>query len=130
MQNLSLNDGLATPVARTFVPVQPYMGPKAPARWSYRPAGAVDRTSDVLVELGYKRNGTTTMAPLKVQVPYSVTVNGVIERGLALFDSSSGGFRIPDNAPVATVDDLYAFVGNFQANADIKAAVKNGRPII
>lgn len=130
MQNLSLNDGLATPVARTFVPVQPYMGPKAPARWSYRPADAVDRTSNVLIELGYRRNGVTSMAPLKVQVPYTVTVNGVIERGLALFDSSSGGFRIPDNAPVVVVNNLYAFVGNFLAHADIMTAVKSGRPVI
>lgn len=128
--NLSLFDGLATPVARTFSVVQPYMGSKQPARWAYRPAAATDRSLDVIVEIGYKRVGSVTHTPLKVQVPFTVTVSGVVTRGLALFDSQSGGYRIPDNAPVATVSDLEAFVRNFQADATIKAAIKNGNPVV
>lgn len=130
MTDLSLNDGLGTPVARTFSVVQPYMGVKQPARWAYRPASATDRSMDVLVEIGYKRAGVVTHTPLKVQVPFTVTTNGVVERGLALFDSQSGGYRIPDNAPAATVADLEAFVRNFQSHATIKAAIVNGRPVV
>jgi hypothetical protein len=128
--SLVLNDGIATPVARTFLSVQPYMGAKAPARWFYRPAAATDRTMDVIVEIGYKRVGSVTHTPLKVQVPFTVTVNSVVERGLALFDSQSGGYRIPDNAPAATVSDLEAFVRNFQADTTIRNAIKNGTPIV
>lgn len=128
--NLSLLDGLATPVARTFSVVQPYMGAKQPARWAYRPASATDRSMDVLVEIGYRRVGTVTHTPLKVQVPYTVAINGVVERGLALFDSQSGGYRIPDNAPTATVSDLEAFVRNFQADTTIRNAIKTGVPVV
>lgn len=130
MTDLSLNDGLGTPVARTFSVVQPYMGTKQPARWAYRPAAATDRSLDCLVEIGYKRVGTVTHTPLKVQVPYIVTVGSVSTRGLALFDSQSGGYRIPDDAPAATVADLEAFVRNFQAHTTIKTAVLNGRPVV
>lgn len=128
--NLVLNDGLGSPVARTFSVVQPYMGSKQPARWAYRPAAATDRTLDCLVEIGYKRVGSVTHTPLKVQVPYTVTENGVVERGLTIFDSQSGGYRIPDNAPAATVSDLEAFVRNFQAHATISAAIKTGTPVV
>lgn len=129
MQDITLFDGLATPVSRTFEKVRPWGGAKLPAQWIYRPAAATDRTLDVLVSIGFRRNGTKSHSALHVQVPYTYTVNGVVTRGLGLYDSSSGGFMIPDDMPVASVADLLAFKRNFEAHADIKAALTTGRPV-
>lgn len=130
MQNLVLNDGLATPVARTFEIVRPWGGPKLPAQWIYRPASATDRTLDVLVSVGYRRNGVKSHHALHVQVPYTYTVNGIVTRGLGLYDSASGGFMIPDDMPAASVADLLAFKRNFEAHADVKGAIGSGRPVV
>lgn len=130
MNNLSLNDGQATPVARTFEIVRPWGGAKLPAQWVYRPAAATDRTLDVLVSVGFRRNGTKSHHALHVQVPYTYTVNSVVTRGLGLYDSSSGGFMIPDDMPAASVADLLAFKRNFEAHNDIKTVLAAGRPIV
>lgn len=124
--SLVLNDGLATPVARTFVPRIPYGGPNQPAVWVYK--AGVSPLAWPRIEVTMKRttNGSTKVTP-KVVVPY-VTNDAVAGPKLVstcYFDAASGGFIIPDVALQATIDDTYGFAMSLMANAVFKTWVRD-----
>lgn len=123
---LVLNDGSATPVARTFTPTIPYGGPHQAAIWVCKVG--VAPIAYPRIEIGMKRtsNGSTKVST-KVVVP-NVTNDPVAGPRLAsqaLFDSSSGGFVIPDVSTDQQRADLHAYVKNLVAHAAFQTWVRD-----
>ncbi|UUW21345.1 MAG: hypothetical protein [Sanya fiers-like virus 30] len=127
--SLVLNNGAATPVAKTFIGQTPYQGADGPAVWRL-PHGTTPM-GDVRIEVGMTRNSQgTTRIPVKVIVP-NVTTDPVYGPKLVskcIYDSRNGGFIIPENAVQSQIDDLYAFVANLYTNAVFKTWVRTFEP--
>lgn len=125
--NITLNDGLATPVARTFTVEAGYRGPDIPAVWLYR--HATTPLGHVRLELHKRRNSNgTERIGCKIFVPY-VTTDAVAGPKLVskcIFDEFSGGIVKPENATQAQIDDLVAFEKNFKAHAVYTLAARTG----
>lgn len=124
--NLVLNDGSATPVARTFVPFVPYGGPSQAAVWILKVG--IAPIAYPRIEIGMKRtsNGSNKVS-VKVTVP-NVTndvVAGPKLASQALFDSNSGGFIIPDVSTDQQRADLHAYTKNLLAHATVQAWVRD-----
>ena len=127
--SLVLNNGAATPVAKTFVAQTPYQGPEGPAVW--RLPHGVTPMGDIRIEVGMTRNSSgTTRVPVKVIVPYvtSDPVYGPKLVSKCIYDSRNGGFIIPENAIQSQIDDLYAFVSNLYTSAVFKTWVRTFEP--
>lgn len=71
-------------------------------------------------------NGTTKIVP-KVIVPHVTNdvVYGPKLISKCIYDASSGGFSIPENAVAAQIANLYAFVAALHDNAVMKTWVNN-----
>lgn len=126
---LVLNNGQASPVAKTFVAHQPFGGEDRPAVWRL-PHGTTPM-GDVRIEVGMIRNGQgTTRVTAKIIVP-NVSVDPIAGPKLiskCIYDARNGGFVIPENATQAQIDDLYAFTSNLYANAVFKLWVRTFEP--
>lgn len=122
---LVLGNGAATPVNKTFTPVNGYGGAKQPAVWTLKEG--VSPMAHTRIEIGMARNGNgTTRVKYKVIVPY-VTNDAVVGPKLVskcIFDSEGGGYIIPENATQDQINDLEAFVRNLVAHVTVKDWVK------
>lgn len=122
--SMSINDGQATPVARTFAPV------------AVAPANSVFAEKTSGVSAGYKTlsyglsmataSRPTNRVPVSLTFPVLQTVNGVST--VAYVGRFKGDFVIPDAMTAAERADLHAFVANALAHANLKAAVKDLDP--
>lgn len=122
--DISLNDGLATPVARTFtiVRAQPELSvwkDKRLAKPAYWPE--LSLSADVPAT-----TAKTRKPELRIRKPVVDAVTGLV--------TDTGMIRIISDIPVsmtqAEVDDLYAFAANALQNPLIKGAVKDLNVII
>lgn len=122
--DISLNDGLATPVARTFtiVRAQPELSvwkDKRLAKPAYWPE--LSLSADVPAT-----TAKTRKPELRIRKPVVDAVTGlVVDTGMIRIISD-----IPMSMTQAEVDDLYAFAANALTNALIKGAVKDLNVII
>lgn len=120
---LVLNDGAASPVAHSFVPVNTT---GVSANWAERlTTGQMfwpTLRNDVIVP--QKGDDSKPLVDRwQVKVPVSVTVNGVTT--LDHFSSASVNFYFSPRASEQERKDLYAYVSNLLATANVKdAAVK------
>lgn len=120
---LVLNDGAASPVAHSFVPVNTT---GVSANWAERlTTGQMfwpTLRNDVIVPQKGDDN-KPLVDRWQVKVPVSVTVNGVTT--LDHFSSASVNFYFSPRASEQERKDLYAYVSNLLATANVKdAAVK------
>lgn len=122
--DISLLDGLATPVARTFsvvkaTPELTVWKDKRLTKLAYWPE--VSLSADLPVS-----NAKTRKNELRVRKPVVDAVSGQV--------TDVGMFRIIGDIPAsmsqAEIDDLVAFTANAFSNALIKGAVKDMNPII
>lgn len=122
--DITLNDGLATPVARTFsvvkaTPELTVWKDKRLSKLAYWPE--VTLSADLPAT-----NAKTRKNELRVRKPVVDVVSGLV--------TDVGMFRIIGDIPAsmsqAEIDDLVAFTANAFANALIKGAVKDMNPII
>lgn len=105
---LSINDGLATPVARSFAPEQ--VSPQL-AIFSERTAPATSGWKRLLVSLGLANaKRPTHKVNVTLKLPTLQTVNGVST--VAYTSLFNGTFTIPESATAAERADLHAFVVN------------------
>jgi len=126
--NVVINDGAATPVARTFEAYLGQNGALEPATW-------LEKTNPMF--LGYKKitllvtrsNGSAgaTKVTGKIEDPRTVTsALGVVTiQHRALFSFS---FVLPDTMSSADRDDILAYAKNFFAHSSVTAAVKQMSP--
>jgi hypothetical protein len=128
ISNIVLNNGAATPVAKTFVPVQKFGGAKQPAVWKLKEGSSPLAWCRVEITETRTSRGSRRVE-YKILVPYVADVDGVPTLvSTALFDSRTGGFIIPDTAVQSQIDDLYAFAKNLAAHAVMDAWVCDQDP--
>lgn len=127
--SLALLNGAATPVSKTFTPYSPYGGKDRPAVWLLKEG--VSPLAHVRVEISMLRNqqGTTRIVP-KVIVPYVTNdaVNGPKLVSKCIFDASSGGYIIPENAVQSQIDDCEAYTRAVMNSTVLKDWVKSFDP--
>lgn len=122
---LTINDGSATPVAKTF----------APERVAPELSTFTERTTGI--SAGFARLGVgfspatakraTNRTDLSVDVPVLQTVNGVSSVAYVL--RFKGYFVTPDTATAAERANLQAYVANAMNHATVKAVVKDNDPM-
>lgn len=122
---LSINNGAATPVAKSFAPerVAPDLSVFT-ERTALASAGFI-RLSTGLSPASSKRN--TNRVTIKLDLPVLQTVNGVST--VAYVGRFDGVFVIPDVMTAAERADLHAFVANGLNNSLVKAVVKDLDPM-
>lgn len=122
---LSINDGQATPVAKSF----------APERVS--PGDSIFTERSAAVSAGFYKLGIgfsaassrrpTNRVDISLDLPVLATVNGVST--VAYVGRFKGYFVLPDTMTAAERADLHAFVANALDNASVKAVVKDLDPM-
>lgn len=121
---LTINDGLATPVAHTFSPVTT---DGSMARWADRspsiPSGYRLISHEVA---GPSGNRTTHKMTFGFMCPVVATVNGVDT--VVRYSSAQLVLNIHPDSLLQERKDLFAYVKNFLANAGVQTSVENIEP--
>lgn len=121
---LTINDGLATPVAHTFSPVSTT---GAKATWADRspsiPAGYRTISHEVAEPSG---NRTVYRESFGFMIPTVATVNGVDT--VVRYDSAKVELNIHPESTLQNRKDLLAYVANCLGLATVKTAVENLEP--
>lgn len=122
---LSINNGAATPVAKSFAPER------------VAPDNSVFTERSAAVSAGFYRLGvryspasskrSTNRVDIDMDLPVLSTVNGVST--VAYVGRFKGYFVIPDTMTAAERADLHAFVANGLNVAAVKAVVKDLDPL-
>lgn len=121
---ITINNGAATPVAKTFSPER--VSPELSV-FTERSAGA----SSGFIRLSYgldvaKSTRKTNRVNVEISMPVTAIVNGITS--LQYTGLFKGYWVLPDQMSPAERADMHAFVTNALANANIKAAVKDLDP--
>lgn len=122
---LTINDGAATPVAKSFAPLR--IAPELSIfteRSAVIPAG-YPKLSVALDAASSKR--ATNRVDISLSLPVVQTVNGlptVTKTGLF-----KGYFVVPDTFEAADRANLHAYVANALQNAQLKAVIKDLDPL-
>jgi hypothetical protein len=122
---LSINNGAATPVAKSFAPER-----VAPDNSVFTERSAAVSAGFTKLAVRYspasaKRN--TNRVDVDVDLPVLSTVNGVST--VAYVGRFKGYFVVPDVMTAAERADLHAFVANGLNHATVKAVVKDLDPM-
>lgn len=123
--NLSINNGAATPVAKSFAPER--VGPTFSTfteRSAPVSAGFI-RLGVGLSPASGKR--TTNRIDVTLDLPVLGTINGV--SAVAYTGRFKGYFVIPDTMTASERADMLAYVANGLSNNTIKAVVKDLDPL-
>jgi hypothetical protein len=122
---LSINNGAATPVAKSFAPER------------VAPDNSVFTERSAAVSVGFYKLGIvfsaasakrpTNRVDMSLDLPVLNTVNGIST--VAYVGRFKGYFVIPDTMTALERADLHAFVANALDNAMVKAVVKDLDPM-
>lgn len=121
---LTINDGLATPVAHTFSPVKT---DGSEAKWADRsptiPSGFRLISHEVV---GPSGNRTVHKVTLGFMMPTVATVNGVDQ--VVRYSSAQLVLNIHPDSLLQERKDLLAYISNTLADANMKTSVWNIEP--
>lgn len=120
LTDMTLADGLATPVNRLFTAVTPQSGSN-PAIWNYKAVS--QRSGYIRAETLVRRSGSNaaSIATFKLIVPVIDTITG-IERYRLIADVK---MTVPDVATQADIDNVWAFLKNGLAHSQVTGAFKD-----
>lgn len=122
---LSINNGAATPVAKSFAPER-----VAPDNSVFTERSAAVSAGFYKLAVRYSAASSqrnTNRVDVDMDLPVLSTVNGVST--VAYVGRFKGYFVIPDTMTAAERADLHAFVANGLANSQIKAVIKDLDPL-
>lgn len=121
---MSINDGLATPVAHTFSP-QTTSGSKA--QWADRSPSIPAGYRTISHELA-DPNGTRTVhkVTLGFMIPVVATVDG--SDTVVRYNSAQVVLNVNPQSTLQERKDLLAYVANTLGNANVKTSVENLEP--
>jgi len=125
--DITINNGAATPVAKTFTLISPAAGDGSYANWRLK-EGTIS-TVFPRIAIAARANGNNARkANIKIQVPssYTDTVTGLTKVGSA-FDFNAD-VTVPDDFPESLKNDAAAFVVNAVAHALVKAVIRDAVP--
>lgn len=121
---LTINDGLASPVAHTFAPATT---DGSTAKWADRsptiPAGFRTISYEVSLPSG---NRTTNKLQMGLYNPTVATVNSVDQ--VVRYSSAQVTLSIHPDATLQERKDLLAYLVNFFTQASVKTSVENIEP--
>jgi len=126
--DLVINNGAATPVAKTFTLVSPAAGDGAYANWRLKEGSISSVFPAIAISARPNGNGTARKANIKLRIPssYTDTVTGLTKVGSAFdFDVN---VTVPDDFPETLKNDAVAFAANLIANAMVKAVIRDAVP--
>lgn len=125
--DIVLNNGAATPVAKTFTLVSPAAGDNSYANWRLK-EGVISTIFPRIAISAKSNSNKARKANIKLQIPssYTATVTGLTHVGSA-FDMNVD-ITVPDDFPEALRNDAVAFATNLMANAMVKAIVRDAYP--
>jgi len=121
---LTINDGLATPVAHTF---SPKSTTGAKAIWADRSPSIPAGYRTISHELA-EPNGTRTVN--KITMGFLVPVVAAVDGSdtVVRYDSGQVVLNINPNSTLQERKDLLAYMANALGNASVKASVENLEP--
>jgi len=122
---LSINNGAATPVAKSFAPER-----VAPESSVFTERSAAASAGFYKLSIGYSPASSkraTNRVDISLSLPVLQTINGVST--VAYVGRFTGTFVIPDTMTAAERADLHAFVANALDVTQIKAVVKDLDPL-
>lgn len=123
--NLTINNGAATPVAKTFSPER-----VAPELSTFTERSAPASAGFARLSVSFSpANGkrSTNRVDLSLDLPILSTVNGVST--VAYVGRFKGYFVIPDTMTAAERADLAAYVANALDNTQVRAVIKDLDPL-
>lgn len=122
--DITINDGLATPVARVFKCVK--ASPELTV-WKDRRKAKMNYWPEVSLSADLPNSKATVRKDeVRTSVPVVDAISGLVTGVIRLRTAAD----IPLVALQADIDDAYAFHLNAQSNALVKAAIKDLDPII
>ncbi len=126
-QNIILNNGAGTPVAKIFELMAPAAGDGSYANWRLK-EGTISEVFPRIAILTRPSGNSARKSIIKFQMPSSYTdaVTGLTSVGSA-FDFEVN-CTVPDNFPEALKNDAAAFATNLMANAIVRAVFRDGYP--
>lgn len=122
---LAINNGAATPVAKSFAPEQ-----VSPKLSTFTERTATSSAGYIRLGVGLdmaKASRPTNRVDISLDLPIQETVNGVLTVSRTL--RFKGYFVIPDTATAGERADLAAFVANALDNTQVRAVVKDLDPM-
>lgn len=124
--DLTINNGAATPVPKTFVLLAPAAGDNSYANWRLK-EGLISSVFPAIA-VSARANGSARKANIKLRIPSSYTeaVTGLTKVGSA-FDLNID-VTVPDDFPEALKNDAVAFSVNMMAHALMKAVIRDATP--
>lgn len=123
--DLVINDGLATPVARTFALLTPSASDGSAAIWQYK-AGANSSVFPTITSSARKNAARDARKlDLTVKVPYAITDTAVnvVRPGSSVMMNVT--VTVPDDYPEASKADATAFMVNVFTTTLVKAMVRD-----
>lgn len=122
--NITLADGQATPVSKTFEVVTAQSGQDVPARWAEKTAGVYAGFIQ-LTALVRRTTNKSTKVQVKVALPKlsSDGLNSLVHTGYASVE-----LTLPDTMSVQERKDLSRYIANALDNAIIRDAIENMSP--
>ena len=125
--DIVLNNGAATPVAKTFTLVSPAAGDNSYANWRLK-EGAISTIFPRIAISTKANNNKARKANIKLQIPssYTAAVTGLTVVGSA-FDMNVD-ITVPNDYPEALKADAVAFATNLMAHALVKAIIRDAVP--
>jgi hypothetical protein len=122
---LTINNGAATPVAKSFAPER--VAPEASVFTERSAAASAGFTKLAIRFSAASSKRATNRIDVDLDYPVLATVNGV--NSVAYVGRFRGYFVAPDVMTAAERADLHAFVANALNHATIKAVVKDLDPM-
>lgn len=122
---LAINNGAATPVAKSFAPVQ-----VAPSNSIFAEKTATSSAGFINLGVGFSPASTkrpTNRVDVSLDLPVLATVNGVST--VAYVGRFKGYFVIPDQMTAAERADLAAYSANALDNTQVRAVIKDLDPL-
>lgn len=122
---LTINNGAATPVAKSFAPER-----VAPDNSVFTERSAAASAGFYKLSVRYSAASAkraTNRVDIDMDLPVLSTINGVST--VAYVGRFKGYFVIPDTMTAAERADLHAFVANGLNNTQVKAVVKDLDPL-
>lgn len=126
--DLSIYNGAATPVAKTFSLITPAAGDNSSAMWALK-EGTISKVFPTIELSTRKNNGNTArkcLITIKVPSSYTETATGLtVVKTAAVLNCT---VTMPADFPEVRKDDFVAFATNVLGNALIKACIRDATP--
>ena len=126
--DLVINNGAATPVAKTFSLYNPAAGDNAIAMWKLK-EGTISKVFPTITVAARATGNQSRKLQIKMKIPssYLDAVTGLTAVGSAFeFDAS---ISVPDDYPESLKNDAVAFVANLMNHTLIKQAGRDATPL-